>query len=106
MIKDLVEATQEKTQEGMVISEDMKQNFAEVNQKISETFALIDTVTHEAQTEQEMVSQMQKLVKELESISIKNSEVAKTTDAISTEILKIAKDLQRETELNREKVEV
>ena len=106
MIKELVEATQEKTEEGMAISEGMKENFSEVNQKIGETFTLIDTVSNEAKTEEEMVTQMQVLVKELENVSVKNSEVAKTTDAISNEILKIARDLQRETEINREKVEV
>lgn len=106
MIKELVEATQEKTEEGMVVSEEMKQNFSEVNQKIGETFTLIETVTNEAKTEQEMVTQMQQLIKELENLSVKNSEVAKTTDTISGEILQIATELQRETEINREKVEV
>jgi len=105
-IKELVEKTQEKAFGGMEISENMKENFAQVNTKIEETYKLIDSVVLESDEERQMVEEMSSLVKELQSVSVQNSEVAKTTDSISGEILNIARDLQHEVETTRETVEV
>ncbi len=105
-IKELVEKTQEKAYGGMEISENMKENFSQVNTKIEETYKLIDSVVEESDQERKMVEEMSVLVKELQSVSVQNSEVAKTTDSISGEILNIARDLQNEVETTKEVVEV
>ncbi|RUM67556.1 MAG: hypothetical protein DSZ05_02390 [Sulfurospirillum sp.] len=105
-IKELVENTQAKTDEGMEISEHMKESFLHVNSKIEETYQLINSVVSEASEEEGMVHSIASLMKELESIAVKNSEVAKTTDSISGEILTIARELQDEVETTREKAEV
>ncbi len=105
-IKELVETTREKTGEGMEISENMKENFVLVNAKIQETYHLIENVVTEAHTEEKMVEDIADSMKELQAISVKNSEVAKTTDSISGEILTIARDLQNEVETAKEEAEV
>jgi len=95
-IKELVENTQTKAYEGMKISEDMKKNFVEVNQQIEKTYILVDSVSQEASHEEAMVDGVNILMKEINALSTKNSEVAKNTDNISDEILTIARDLQSE----------
>ena len=105
-IKELVENTQEKAYERMQISENMKESFVHVNDKIEETYKLVDSVTDDASQEGKMVEGILALVEELQSMTVKNSEVAKTTDMISGKILTIARDLQDEVETTREKVEV
>ena len=105
-IKELVENTQEKTDEGMEISEHMKESFLRVNDKIEETYQMIESVVFESSQEKKMVENIVSLMKELQQISVRNSDVAKTTDSISGEILTIAKDLQDEVEMSTEKAEV
>ncbi len=105
-IKELVENTQEKTDEGMEISEHMKESFLHVNSKIEETYQLIESVVSESSQEKQMIENIASLMKELQQISVRNSDVAKTTDSISGEILTIARDLQDEVETTREKAEV
>ena len=105
-IKELVENTQEKTDEGMGISEHMKESFLQVNNKIEETNQLIESVVSESSQEKKMIENIASLMKELQQISVRNSDVAKTTDSISGEILTIARDLQDEVETSRDKAEV
>ncbi len=105
-IKELVENTREKTLESMEVSENMKESFVHVNNKIQETFQMIESVVTEANHEEKMVENITHLIKELQAISVKNSDVAKTTDSISGEILSIARDLQDEVETTQNRVEV
>ncbi len=105
-IKELVENTQIKTTEGMQISEDMKRNFVEVNSKIDETYHLIKSVADEASKEEKMVDEINKLMAEIKVLSEQNSDVSKTTETISEEIITIARDLQSEVENSNQKVEV
>ncbi len=105
-IKELVENTQLKTTEGMAISEDMKKNFVDVNNKIDETYHLIKSVAQEASQEEEMVEEINKLMQEIKVLSEQNSDVSKTTGNISQEILGIARDLQSEVENSKQKVKV
>jgi methyl-accepting chemotaxis protein len=105
-IKELVENTQTKAHEGMQISEDMKKNFAKVNSQIEQTYTLVDSVAQEASSEEEMVHDIKALMREINELSTKNSEVAKNTDSISSEILSIARDLRFEVDTAKEKVEV
>ena len=53
-----------------------------------------------------MVEEILTLIDELQSVSVKNSDIAKTTDAISSEILTIARDLHDEVGSTKERVEV
>ncbi len=103
-IKELVENTQTKAHEGMRISEDMKKNFVKVNTQIEKTYTLVDSVSQEASSEEMMVHEINTLMHEINELSSKNSEVAKNTDSISSEILKIARDLQSEVTIEKEKV--
>jgi methyl-accepting chemotaxis protein len=105
-IKELVETTQKKANEGMNISEDMRENFLQVNNKIEETYKLIGSVVTEASKEVEMIDGINILMDEIKMLSIKNSDVAQTTDMISDEIITIARDLQNEVENTKEKAEV
>ena len=105
-IKELVENTQEKAHEGMEVSENMKESFVHVNGKIEETYRLVDSVAREATHEKAMVEEILTLIDELQSVSVKNSDIAKTTDAISSEILTIARDLHDEVGSTKERVEV
>lgn len=105
-IKELVENTQEKAHEGRAVSENMKENFVHVNEKIEETYRLVDSVSQEASSEEKMVEAILLMIKELEAVSVQNGEIAKTTDKISGEILDIARDLQHEVGTTTEKAEV
>ncbi len=105
-IKELVENTQEKAHEGMQVSENMKENFMHVNGKIEETYRLVESVAAEASNEKAMVENILKLMRELQQISGKNSDIAKTTDAISSEILAIARELHDEVGSTNERAEV
>jgi methyl-accepting chemotaxis protein len=90
----------------MFISEDMKKNFLQVNNKIEETYKLIGSVAVEASKEKKMVEGINILMSEIKTLSTKNGDVAKTTDIISNEIITIARDLQNEVEDTKEKVEM
>ncbi len=105
-IKALVENTQEKASEGMKISEDMKQNFVQVNSKIYDTSTLIQSVAQEASEEEKMVKNINTLMSEIKILSEQNSDIVKTTDAISGDIITIARDLQNEVDNTKQEVEV
>ncbi len=105
-IKELVESTREKAHEGKEVSENMKENFVHVNGKIEETYRLVESVATEASNEEAMVENILMLIRQLQQISGKNSAIAKTTDAISTEILTIARELQDEVDSTKERAEV
>jgi len=105
-IKALVENTQERASEGMQISESMKESFTQVNTKIGETTHLVESVAEEAAGEEQMVEEILSLIEELQAVSAKNGDIAKTTETISREILDISADLRAEVETTNEKAEM
>ncbi len=96
VIKELVEETKAKASEGMEISKNMKENFSKVNSQIQQSSQLVSSVAKEASQELEKVSSVEKLVKEVKTMSVKNNEIANKTDEISQEILKISNELYEE----------
>ena len=95
-IKELVEETKNKADEGMQISKNMKENFAEVNKQIQESSKLVSSVAKEASTELEKVKSVDNLIKEVQTLFVKNNEIANKTDDISQEILQISNELYEE----------
>ena len=95
-IKELVEETKNKADEGMEISKNMKENFAEVNLQIQESSKLVSSVALEASTELEKVKSVDSLIKEVQTMFVKNNEIANKTDDISQEILQISNELYEE----------
>jgi len=89
----------------MQISQDMKESFLKVNTQIEDTYTLVEGVVEESTQEEKMIAGMNDLIQEISVLSLKNSEVAKNTDTISNEILTIARELQSEVDLAKEKVE-
>ncbi len=104
-IKDLVELTQEKTDEGMQISESMRESFSTVYQKIEDTYQLVEGVAQDAVMESKMVEEVQSLTKELETISTQNNQIANDTGRISHTILSISKALEEEVSDKKERME-
>ncbi len=104
-IKDLVELTQERTDEGMHISESMRESFLTVYQKIEDTYQLVEGVAKDAVMESEMIEEVQSLTKELEKISGENSQIANDAGKISHTILSISKELEEEVFDKKERME-
>ncbi|OQX73041.1 MAG: hypothetical protein B6D59_06740 [Campylobacteraceae bacterium 4484_4] len=96
IIKELVHQTQEKAREGMEISKNMKENFIDVNKRISETSRLVSSVTTESTQEMEKIHTIKELIREVKSFSATNSNIAKDTSHISQKILAISKELNSE----------
>ncbi len=95
-IKELVEETKNKASEGMEISKNMKENFVKVNKQIQKSSNLVASVAKEASTELQKVKSVDNLIKEVQTLFIKNNEIANKTDNISNEILKISNELYEE----------
>ncbi|RUM67337.1 MAG: hypothetical protein DSZ06_01405 [Sulfurospirillum sp.] len=106
LIKELVENTQIKADNGMKISNNMQKSFSDVSQKIEDTYKLVKSVASESTSEREMIANVESLVKEMESISTDNTKIAQSTGKISTDILNIAKELKEEVEPTKEKAKV
>jgi methyl-accepting chemotaxis protein len=96
IIKELVQKTQDRAQEGITVSKNMKDNFAEVKSQIQETATLVVSVAHEANREMQKVSTVNELIRESSNLTHQNTLIAKDTSEISSSIFQISRDLADE----------
>jgi methyl-accepting chemotaxis protein len=97
-IKELVGRTQDKAQEGMQISQNMKANFSEVAKKIIETFELVNSVTAEANIEMDKIQNIEKLIEEIRFMADENTKAMESTNNIATTLNQISNELNSEVQ--------
>ncbi len=95
-IKDLVQKTQNRAQEGIRVSKKMKDNFTEVKSQIQETATLVISVAKEANKEMQKIATVNELICESSNLTKQNTLIAKDTGVISSTVFQIASDLSNE----------
>ena len=92
-IKELVGKTQIKSEEGIEISENMKDNFIYVVDNVSNTLKLVNDVAKEADEEMKKILSIDSLIKDVDKMTNDSKNVMQNTYVVTYDLSKISNEL-------------
>jgi len=92
-IKELVSKTQDKSNEGIEITKNMKENFIDVVNNVSNTLELVNAVAEDADSEMKKIISINTLVKDIDNMIYQNKEIMQNTYVVTYDLSKISNEL-------------
>ena len=92
-IKDIVEVATNKANEGKTISDNMIHGYKDLNEKISSTIEIIETVATSSREQERGITQINDAVTTLDRATQKNAQVAEQISHMSTQIANMSSSL-------------
>ncbi|HIP11407.1 MAG TPA: hypothetical protein EYG73_01685 [Arcobacter sp.] len=92
-IKELVSKTQDKSNEGIEITKNMKENFIDVVNNVSNTLELVNAVAEDADSEMKKIISINTLVKDIDNMIHQNKEIMQNTYVVTYDLSKISNEL-------------
>ena len=105
-IKELVELANEKSNDGMEYSLNMKENFEKLASMIEENTTIIDTVAKENKVQMNNLSQINLTMTSLDQITQENANMAAQTKNVAKQTNDVAEDMLKATKMNKYDLEV
>ena len=95
-IKELVNKTEIKASEGIEISDNMKNNFLGVVEKINTTSIYVNEITEGANLEAKKIEEINKSIQEIHTITDESKEIMQNTYVVSYDLNQISTELYEE----------
>lgn len=92
-IKELVESAALQAEAGKAIADEMIQGYNELNQNISETTKLIDSVAHDSNMQKEKIEQINTAITDIDKATQENAKVALETNIVAQQASDISQKI-------------
>jgi methyl-accepting chemotaxis protein len=100
-IKDLVQSAYDKANDGKTISDDMRQGYTQLNEKITATIDLISEVTIATKEQQKSIEQINASIHSIQSNTLESLKMANDATIIAKETNSLASTIVEEASVKK-----